>query len=254
MALAHRRRAPAGDAERTQGRLDGGAHLRHVPAPRRAQEQRWRTAFRRRATNACDLARAARQSASAGDGRAHRRARAAHRRAGGGDARQACRGRRDGGAGHRAEHRRGVRGVRERRHHGQWPHQPRDRGEPPRGGPRAAAAVARCRASRPRRYAACRDSGAGGRRCCTRGSPACQRIDPRLCLESDTADTLVTAGAGRQDRGDRANQRGEHRIDRGGGRPPRRNPTARRERPAGRARRRYAGYEGRGAYDTSAIS
>ena len=91
----------------------------------------------------------------------------------------------------------------------------------PRGGPRAAAAPARRRASRPRRYAACGDGSGRGRRRCTRGAPACQRIDPHLCLESDTADALVAAGAGRQDRGDRANQRGEHRVDRGGGRPPR---------------------------------
>ena len=33
------------DAERTQGRLDDRAHLRHVPAPRRAQEQRAADSF-----------------------------------------------------------------------------------------------------------------------------------------------------------------------------------------------------------------
>ena len=89
----------------------------------------------------------------------------------------------------------------------------------------------------------------GGRR--PRRAPAARRpasaSTPHLCLESDTADALVAAGAGRQDRGGRANQRGEHRVDRGGGRPPRRDPAARRERPAGRARRRHARYEGRGA-------
>ena len=141
-------------AERTQGRLDDRAHLRHLPAARRAQEQRRRTAFRRRAADARDLARAARQSAPAGDGRADRRPRAADRRAGRGDAGPARRGRRDGGAGDRAEHRRRLRGVRERRHHGQRPHQPRDRGAAPRRRPRAAAAPARRRPARPRRHAA----------------------------------------------------------------------------------------------------
>ena len=56
-------------------------------------------------------------------------------------------------------------------------------------------------------------------------APAARRpvsASTRIYVSNPTsADALVTAGAGRQDRGDRANQRGEHRVDRGGGRPPR---------------------------------
>ena len=113
--------------------------------------------------------------------------------------------------------------------------------------PRAAAAPARRRPARPRRYAARRDGGAGGRRRCT-CAPAGRRIDAHLCLESDTADALVAAGAGRANRGDRRapaprascrsrrRQRRRADIRAAGG-----------ERPAGRARRRNARHQGRGA-------
>ena len=77
-------------------------------------------------------------------------------------------------------------------------------------------------------------------------APGRPRVDARLRVESDAADALVTARAGRQDRGDGAHQRGEHRFDRGG-RPPApksgRSPRA----AAGRDRRRHARYQGRGA-------
>ena len=129
-------------------RLDDRAHLRHVPAPRRTQEQWRRPALRRRAADARDLARAARQSAPSGDGRADRGPRARHRHAGRGDAGAPRRGRRDGRTGDRAEHRRRHRDLRERRHHGQRPHQPRDRGAAARGRSRVAAAPARRRTSR----------------------------------------------------------------------------------------------------------
>ena len=52
--------------------LDRRAHLRDVSAPRRTQEPWRRPAFRRRAADACDLARAADQPASARHGRADR--------------------------------------------------------------------------------------------------------------------------------------------------------------------------------------
>ena len=74
VALAQRRRASAARRRHPARALDRRAHLRDLSAPRRTQEQRRRPAFRRRAADACDLARAADQSASAGHGRADRRA------------------------------------------------------------------------------------------------------------------------------------------------------------------------------------
>ncbi len=64
--------------------------------------------------------------APARDGRADGGPRAGHRHPGRGHAGAARRGWRDGRAGDRTEHRRRVLGVRERRHHGQRPHQSRD--------------------------------------------------------------------------------------------------------------------------------
>jgi hypothetical protein len=147
VALAHRRRASAHDREPAARRLDRRAHLRNIPAARRAQEQWRRPAFRRRAADAGDLARAGDQSASVDHGRADRGAGARHRCPGRGDAGASRRGRRHCGARHRAEHRGGDSGLKERCHHGQRPRQSPDRIVAPCLRPRFATAPARGRAS-----------------------------------------------------------------------------------------------------------
>ena len=88
-----------------------------------------------------------------------------------------------------------------------------------------------------------RADGAAARR-----APARPRIDAHLRLEPGAADALVAAGAGRADRGGRAHQRAERRARSTRPRAGRAEITAaRRERAAGRARRRHARHQGRGA-------
>ena len=125
LAVAHGRRASA--ARRTQRpsrRVDDRAHLRSLPAARRAARQRRLPALRRRAADAGDRPRPAVQSAPAGDGRADRGPGAGDRRAGRRDAEVAGRRCAVGPAG-RAESRRGDRRRRHRRRDGQRPHRAR---------------------------------------------------------------------------------------------------------------------------------
>ncbi len=119
------------------------------PATCRTQGPWWRSALRRRAADARDFPRAADKSAAPDHGRADRGACARHRRPGRGDAAAARRGRRHVRARDRAEHRRGDRGLAQRRDHGQRPHQSHHRLWPARRRPRAPAAPAR-------RWLACR--------------------------------------------------------------------------------------------------
>ena len=129
----------------TARRLERGAHLRHVSAPGRTQEQRRRPALRRRAADARDLAGAADQSATADHGRADRRPGPGHRQPGRRDAGRARRRRRHRHPGHRAEHRRGDLGVRQGRDHGQRADQPHHRRAATGRRSRIAAAPARRR-------------------------------------------------------------------------------------------------------------
>ena len=83
LAVAHGRRASATRrTQRPSRRLDDRAHLRSLPAARRAARQRRLPALRRRAADAGDRPRAAVQPAAAGDGRADRGPGAGDRRAG----------------------------------------------------------------------------------------------------------------------------------------------------------------------------
>ena len=92
VAVAERR----GDAaSRRAPQARGGAGLRDVPAPGRAQGPRRGAALGRRAADARHRPRAAARAAPAGDGRAHRGPRAVDRRAGGSGAAPARRRRRD---------------------------------------------------------------------------------------------------------------------------------------------------------------
>ncbi len=85
----------------------------------------------------------------------------------------------------------------QRRDHGQWPDQPHHRLRAPVGRPRAAAAAARRRPSRPcttTDAGAAADAGIEARR--GRAQPAPRDgADPHLCLQSRAADALVAAGA-----------------------------------------------------------
>ena len=122
LAVAHGRRASAaGRAQRPSRRLDDRAHLRALPAARRAARQRRLPALRRRAADAGDRPRAPVQSAPAGDGRADRGAGAGDRRAGRRDAEVAGRRCAVGPAG-RAESRCRDRRRRHHRGDGQRPH------------------------------------------------------------------------------------------------------------------------------------
>ena len=159
-----RRASAAGRRRRPRCGMDRRAHLPDLSAARRAARQ-WRlAAVRRRAADAGDRARAARQSQAAGHGRADRRPGADHRRPGRADAGHARRGRRDGDPGHRAEYRRCHRRLRPRRDHGQWPHQPHHGGARARRRPRAAAAAARRRPRMPTRPPALAPAEAAKRR------------------------------------------------------------------------------------------
>ena len=206
MALAHRRRALAHDRGHAARRVECRAHLRHVSAAGRTQEQRRRPALRRRAADAGHRARAGDQSASLDHGRAHRRTGPRHRRPGRGDAGAPWRGRRHGRARHRAEHRGGDGGLEERRHHGQRPRQSPDRILAARLRPRPATAPAR-------RWTPCggrardRCGGERGRR----GASGCAAAvgagaDQGLHFESVAADPMVAARADRAHRSRRADR------------------------------------------------
>ena len=190
-------------AGQRRGAWTVGAHLRHVPAAGRAQEQWRRPALRRRAADAGDRARAGDQSASADHGRADRRPGACHRRTGRGHAGTPRRRRRHFGTCRRAEHRRGDDGLQERRDHGQRPGQSPDRVLASCRRPRSATAPARRRASFGNRI---RDQCRGRfQRCRAPHSRASGEFGAaaRVYIQSDAADPLVAARADRTHRGRR---------------------------------------------------
>ena len=247
VALAHRRRAFAHDRGAAARRLDRRAHLRHLPAAGRAQEQWRRPALRRRAADAGDRARAADQSASPHHGRADRRPCARHRRPGRRHAGAARRGRRHLGARDRAEHRRRDGGLEERRDHGQRPRQSPDR------------ILATCRRPRPatapaRRRTPCRRRARDHAE--TNGDVAARPASPRppslgaaagLYFQSDATDPLVAADADRAHRGRRANAFDRGLADRRGRATATRRIGSAKLRTADRARGRHARHQGRGA-------
>ena len=126
LAVALGRRAPAARRAAIARTVD--AERVYQTFPRLAERKRngGARALRRRAADARDRARAAVQSAPAGDGRADRRPGAGHRRAGREDADDARRRRRDRGAADRAEPRRRDRRRRHGRRDGERPHRALD--------------------------------------------------------------------------------------------------------------------------------
>ena len=247
VAFAHRRRAFAHDRGHAPWRVDGRAHLRHIPAPRRAQEQWRRPALRRRAADAGDLARAGHQSAPPDHGRADRRACPRHRRAGRGDAGAAGRGRRHFGARHRAEYRGGDGGRQQRRHHGQRPRQSRHRFRAPGCRSRPATAPARRRTSFRSRG---RGQSGGSRtrraeRRLPRARRACAPI--RIYISNPAPPTRWSQPVpiARIESGARALSTGVLET-RGGRAAATRHGSGAKLRTADRACRRHAGYQGRG--------
>ena len=173
---------------RTRAGAPGPIERIYDTFPRLAERRRTRggAALRRRAADARDLARAARQSAPAGHGRADRGPCAGDRRAGRGDAGAPRRGRRDGGARDRAEHRRGARAVSENvaiMVNGR--DQPRDRRRAPRRRPRRCSSA--CWASAGMATTTRRSSRAGPRDGGDRSAPQRSRAgaDADLRLEPD---------------------------------------------------------------------
>ena len=142
------RRAPAaGRRRRRECEVDGRPRLPDLSRGSTSGAASGGTQLvRRRAANAGDRARAARQSAPSGHGRADRRARTDHCRSGRSDAGEACR-RTARWPILLVEQNIGVATavVRQRRHHGQRPHQPRDGTARARRRSRIAAAASRRR-------------------------------------------------------------------------------------------------------------
>ncbi len=210
-------------------------------------------AFRRRAADAGDLARAADQPAAAHHGRADRRPGAGHRRPGRGDAGAARRGRRDGRARDRAEH---------RRRHARSPTTSRSWSTAGSTAsstrarlaarPRAAAAPARRR----RGTATTRPTPAvEARRCAHRGGTphrAAGRARRRPASTSPIPthpDALVAAGAGRAHRGRSAHAVAASVVAdrrRRSAQASEQAAAAQRSGPPCRARRRHARHQGRG--------
>ena len=196
VAVADRRRAPAHDRGGPERRrVDGRAHLRRLSAPRRAQVQRRRPAFRRRAADAGYRPGARDQSAAAHHGRADRGPRAGDRRPGRGDAGPARDGKRHRHPRHRAEHRRRDIGFRPCRDHGQRAHQSHRRSRA--GSPRTATCSSACSGSDATpRPPPSRSRGAAGRERAG-APPRPSRAAPSRIYVSNpvTADPLVAAGS-----------------------------------------------------------
>ncbi len=227
--------------------MDRRAHLRHLPAAGRAQEQRRRPALRRRAADAGDRARAGDQSAPPDHGRADRRARPRHRCPGRGDAGAPGRGGRHFGARHRAEHRRGDGGLQKRRDHGQRPRQSHHRVRAPCR-PTATCNSA-CSGSDVIREAESEIDAGGERRC--RGTPGAPRAPAsapiRIYVSNPTPPTRWSQPVpiARIESG--ARTLSGRRVEIAGGRAAAtRHGSGAKLRTADRARRRHAGYQGRG--------
>ena len=170
-------------------------------AERRKQSRQ--SAFRRRAADAGDFARAAAQSAPSHHGRADRGPCARDRRAGRANPAQSRRGKRYRRACRRAKYRRRHRRGRKSRDHDQRPGQPVDGGGAARSRSRTAAKIARRRPAWPGR--AGRGSRSRSARPAGRAAAGeAARPDPGLQRQPDLADALVAAGAGGANRSGRA--------------------------------------------------
>ena len=163
-----------------EGQLDGRPRLSDLSPALRAAHKRRHAAFRRRAANARHRACAPRQSAAFDHGRADRRARSDHCRTGRSVDGEARRRRRDGDLSGRAEYRRRHRGRRQRRHHGQRPHQPPYGSARTRGRSRIAAAAAWRRPAGRRRQCVRTGTSVGRDRCRTDGAGLSRRTQ-RQC-------------------------------------------------------------------------